>query len=513
MSNNLQIVQAVYSGLSQRKVARMHGVSRNTVAELVFHAHTRGWYVANDLEGLSEPLFSDGLPQKHGPGRNTLYRLPDYKYVHEELAKPHVTLKLLWEEYVHSCQIEGVPYYMETTFRHRYHQFVGTHRLTLRLEHKPGLSMQVDWAGTKIAYGDLGGGPPLSASLFVAVLPCSKIIYAEPFRDEKMPAWIAGHIHAFEYLRGVPKTLVPDNLRTGVSKASFYEPIINSTYQEMADHYGSVVIPARVRHPQDKAAGENAVLNTSRRIIAALRNHEMASFDDLRKQVAAALEQLNERDLADGSGSRWQSYLREEKDYMLTLPASRYTLTEWRQAKVQVNAHIMVDKHYYSVPFEHIGETVDVRLTDQTIEIFIQNERIYTHKRASQSEKYKTVTDHMPPDKLFYTNWNKSRFLKWASDVGEATRAVVQSIFDRSAVEQHAYRSCFGIMGLAKKHREGQVEMACQYVLTISKQPTYSLIKNHLERATVTERRTGKQDRAAAPKGFVRGAAYFGGDE
>lgn len=212
MSNNLRIVHAHFEGLSGRRIAKQFRVSRNKVALLVAHANSRGWYTVEDLAGLDEATFSSGLPETQRDKRKTAYRLPDYEQVHEELARPHVTLKLLWEEYVRACQEDGVPYYMETTFRHRYHKFAGIHKLTLRLEHKPGYAMQVDWAGTKIAYGDLSAGKLQKASLFVAVLPCSKIIYTEPFQDEKQASWIAGHVNAFQYLGGVTKAIVPDNL-------------------------------------------------------------------------------------------------------------------------------------------------------------------------------------------------------------------------------------------------------------------------------------------------------------
>lgn len=251
MSDNITIVRAVYSGLSQRQVAATHKVSRNTIALLLRHARDQGWLTLDDLRQLDEAAFVRNLPTIEAQGRDSTYRMPDYNDVHSELAKPYVTLKLLWEEYVKACQASGDRFYMETQFRRYYHKFAQVNKATIRLDHKPALSMEVDWAGTKIGYYDNDLEKMSEASLFVSVLPCSQLIYAEPFRDETLPSWIAGHINAFRYIRGVPKTIVSDNLRSGVSRANFYEPKLNKTYSEMAEYYGTVVLPARIRKPKD----------------------------------------------------------------------------------------------------------------------------------------------------------------------------------------------------------------------------------------------------------------------
>lgn len=248
--------------------------------------------------------------------------------------------------------------------------FARVHKATIRLEHKPALSLEVDWAGTKIAFFDSEIGKMSEASLFVSVLPCSQLIYAEPFRDEKLPSWIAGHVHAFQYFGGVPKTVVPDNLKAGVRRPNFYEPDLNKTYQEMAVYYGTVILPARVRKPRDKSSVENSVLISSRKILARLRNIQILSFPDLQNHILTALERVNEAPLTGKSESRWSSYLAEEKDYMLPLPEFPYELSQWVKAKVQPNCHIAFQRKFYSVPFEHLGEEVDVRTTRSTVEIF-----------------------------------------------------------------------------------------------------------------------------------------------
>lgn len=353
MSEFLTIVRAVYSGLSRRKVAAMHKVSRNTVSLYLRQARDQGWLTLEDLEKLDGLTVSQGVSQIASPSRDASFRMPDFGYVHSELAKPHVTLKLLWEEYAGECRRNSERFYMETQFRRYYHKHAKVHKATIRLEHKPALTLEADWAGTRIAFFGEESGKPEEGSLFVAVLPCTRIIYAGPFRDEKLPSWISGHAHAFQRLGGVPKTLVPDNLKCGVKRANFYEPDLNRTYQEMAAHYGTVILPARVRKPKDKPSAENAVLIASRKIIAGLRNVQILSFADLQRHVRSGLEQVNSAPLAGKSESRWTSFLAEEKDFLLPLLQSPYEPAEWGKAKVQPNCHVACQRKFYSVPFEH----------------------------------------------------------------------------------------------------------------------------------------------------------------
>ena len=377
--------------------------------------------------------------------------MPDFDNVHAELAHALVTLNLLWEEYVEQCRRADERFYMETQFRRHYHLHARVHKATIRLEHKPVLSLEVDWAGTRIAFFEAEAGKMFRASLFVAVLPCSQIIYVEPFRDEQLPSWIAGHVNTFQDLGGVPKTIVPDNLKSGVKRPDFYEPDLNKTYQEMAAYYGTVILPARVRKPRDKASAENAVLISSRKIIATLRNTQILSFHDLQQHVRAALEHVNSAPLTGKSESRRTSFLAEEKEFLLPLLESPYELAQWGKAKVQMNCHILCQRKFYSVPFEYLGEDVDVRAPQAAVGIFYQHRRIASHKRLWGKSDYATVAEHMPPDKLFFVDWNRDRFLRWADKIDTATRRVVEAILDRAVIEQQAYRSCLGVLSLRDK--------------------------------------------------------------
>ena len=513
MTDNLTIVRSVYSGLSQRQAATTYHVSRNTVSLLLRHAKSQGWLTLEDLSHLDNATFSKGLIKPSSPSRDVTFKMPDYEHVHAELAKPHVTLKLLWEEYVEKCRGNGDRFYMETQFRRYYHKFARVHKATIRLEHKPALSLEVDWAGTKIAFFDSEIGKMSEASLFVSVLPCSQLIYAEPFRDEKLPSWIAGHVHAFQYFGGVPKTVVPDNLKAGVRRPNFYEPDLNKTYQEMAVYYGTVILPARVRKPRDKSSVENSVLISSRKILARLRNIQILSFPDLQDHILTALERVNEAPLTGKNESRWSSYLAEEKDYMLPLPKSPYELAQWGKAKVQPNCHIAFQRKFYSAPFEHLGEEVDVRTTRSTVEIFYHHQRIASHKRLWGKDNYATIKEHMPPDKLFFADWNRDRFLSWAEKTGYATRQVIEVILDRAVIEQQAYRSCFGVLNLREKYGDQRLERASSLILSQTSSPTYQQLKNILEKKMdIPEQpQPKKTEQKLSPRGFQRGAGYFGG--
>lgn len=513
MTDYLAIVRAIYSGLSQRQVAATHQISRNTIALLVRQARDLGLFTLKDLDELEDADLCQGLSKTLVPSRDATFKMPDFEHVHSELAKPHVTLKLLWEEYVEGCRQSGNRFYMETQFRRYYHSFARVHKATIRLEHKPALSLEVDWAGTKVAFLDAETGKMAEASLFVAVLPCSQIIFAEPFRDEKLPSWIAGHVHAFQFLGGIPKTLVPDNLKSGVKRADFYEPDLNATYQEMAAYYGTIILPARIRKPKDKASVENAVLIASRKILANMRNAQILSFADLQQHVKEALEQVNSAPLTGKSESRWTSYLAEEKDFMLPLPESPYELAQWGKAKVQPNCHIAYQRKFYSVPFEYLGEEVDVRSTQLTVEVFYHYQRVASHKRLWGKADYATIQDHMPPDKLFFIDWDRDRFLAWAETIGVHTRQVIEAILDRAVIEQQAYRSCFGVLSLKDKYGAMRLERACGTIASHTASASYRQIKGVLEKDLDIPEPPKQVAKRSSNRGFQRGADYFGGGD
>jgi transposase len=513
-SNYLSALRAVMSGVSRRQAAKAHGISRDTIAILVRYAESKGWTDPDALEKITPQDLEPAMARRPGVGanRDQGYVMPDYEWVHQELGKAHVTLVMLWEEYVEDCIANNKQYYGETQFRRYYHQYAKKKKATIRLDHKPGLAMQVDWAGSKIGYYDEEFGELREASLFVAVLPCSQLIYADAFRDEKLPSWIKGHIEAFSYFSGVPKTIIPDNLKTGVTKAQFYEPGINRSYQELASYYGTVILPTRVQKPKDKGAVENSVKIASRRILGKLRNKEFHSLYELRASVSECLEAINRAPLTGRSMSRWDAFLEEEKDYLLTLPKAPFELSEWKKAKVQPDCHIAFQGHFYSVPFEHLGEEVEVRATMSTVEIFYHHQRVASHVRLHGDKKrHQTVVDHMPPNKLFFVNWDAERFIHWGRQTGPACAKIIEQILGRAVIEQHAYRACFGVLSLKDKYGEKRLERACQILLSRSKAPSYSQVKRILEKGEDLKGEENKESAEHRPHGFRRGSEYYGG--
>lgn len=513
MSQNLEMVKAVFSGISQRKVAESFKVSRNTLALLLSHSKASGWTCLEDLIPLDEETFTQGLSKEKEPfNPSGKFRMPDYEYVHRELAKPHVTLKLLWEEYVSTCRASNEMFYMETSFRNYYHKFAKIHKATIRLEHKPGYAMEVDWAGSKITFYDEDKNAFCKASLFLCCLPCSGLFYVEAFRDEKLASWITGHVHAFNYFGGVGKTLVPDNLRAAVQKANSFEPQINRSYHELAEYYGCIVLPARVRKSNDKASVENAVRQASRRIVAKLRNAQILSFQDLQERVAAALEDIvhcpNER----SNESLWDTYLEEEKPYMLSLPSSPYVFAIWKEGKLQFDCHVAFDHHFYSAPYQYLGEELQVRATNTSVDLFYHGKSIATHNRLWGKKKYSTIEAHMPPDKLFFSNLDEGKLKAMAKKIGPNTYEVCTRILEDCIIIEQGYRSTLGLINLQKKYSGDRLESACIRALSGQSKLSYGLVKMILEKNLDQDPSAPSKPETAA-EGFRRGAQHWRKDD
>jgi hypothetical protein len=316
----------------------------------------------------------------------------------------------------------------------------------------------------------------------------------------------------YEFFGGVARILVPDNCKTAVvHNGGFKDQQINETYQEMAEHYGTAIIPARIRSPKDKPNAEGTVGNISTWITAALRNEQFFSLAELNRTIREKLELFNQRLFQKKEGSRLSLFLGEEKPLLAPLPAARFELADWRQATVQFNYHISVDRMLYSVPYEYIKRKVDVRITDTTIEIFYNHTRIASHRRLKgRSGQYSTVTEHMPEDHQKYLEWNGDRFRKWAERIGINTYTAVNAILTSKGVEQQTYRSCMGLLKLAEKYSEAQLEAACKKALSYTASPSYKSIKNILVTGSeklLSECSDTKTTRKA--HGITRGADYY----
>ena len=427
MTRYREILRLSSLGFSNRNIALSVPCSRNTVAKVLKRAQELdiSWPLEDNqtdevLEGLFYPKQSD-RSQK---------RMPDYDYIHKELLRNGVSKKLLWTEYMEDCRANGDEPLMYSQFCYHIQQDEQKRRATMHINRKPGEQVEVDWAGDPATIIDPDTGEILKAYIFVGVMTYSQYAYVEAFLDMKQKSWITAHVHMYEFFGGVARILVPDNCKTAVvHNGGWKDQQINETYQEMAEHYGTAIIPARVRTPKDKPNAEGTVGNISTWITAALRNEQFFSLAELNRAIREKLEQFNRRLFQKKEGSRLDLFLEDEKPLLSPLPATRFELSDWKTATVQFNYHISVDGMLYSVPYEYIKKKVDVKVTDTTIEIFYNHNRIASHRRLKgRPGQYSTITEHMPEDHQKYLEWNGDRFRKWAERIGINTYTVVNAI-------------------------------------------------------------------------------------
>ena len=376
----------------------------------------------------------------------------------------------------------------------------------------------MDWAGKNIYVVDWDTGALIPCYLFVGVLAYSLYTYVEAFFSMDIQSWIYAHVNMFCYFRGTTRMLIPDNLKTGVEHSDWFAPKINKTYQEMAEYYNTAVVPARVRHPKDKARVEGTLGVVTTWITAALRNEKFFSLSELNQVICDRLETFNHKPFQKKEGSRYSVYLSDEKAFLTPLPATPYELSQWKQATVQFNYHISVEKMQYSVPYEYIKQVVVVRLTRSMVEVFYHHQRICSHKRLyGHSGQYSTLQAQMPEEHQKYLEWNGERFIQWAHKIGTSTVVTVKSILASYKLEQQGYKACMGILKLADKFGVERLEAACQKALTYTPHPSYKSVKNILSTGQdkIIKEGSMQNTETSTPDtnsyGFTRGAQYYGG--
>ena len=514
MTKSREILRLKSLGFSERKTAQSCGVSRNTVAKVNRRAEELNltWPL---IAGMTDAELEELLFPKGKSASNR--RMPDFEYIRKELMRKGVNKKLLWYEYCEECrQANEIPL-QYSQFCYYIQQEEQKYRATMHLSHKPGEQIEVDWAGDPAHIIDPDTGELTDVWIFVGVLTYSQYTFAEGFINERTDNWIKAHVHMYEFFGGVTPALIPDNCTTAVNhkESTWYTPALNTTYHEMAEHYNTAVLPARVRKPKDKPSVEGSVGHVSTWITAALRNEQFFSLEELNEAIREKLNGYNARKFQKKECSRLSLFLGEEKPLLASLPAAPFELAEWRKATVQFNYHIAVDKMYYSVPFQYIKKKVDVRLTDMTIEVFYDRARIASHRRLrGRPGQYSTIEEHMPPDHQKYLEWNGDRFRKWGSEIGPCTMKTVDAILTSGRVEQQSYRSCMGLLRLADKYSPARLEKACEKALTYTSKPSYKGIKNILaamKDASHSFNNNEQSDEADKPRGITRGAGYYGG--
>ena len=449
-------------GLSAREIARSCQVSRSTVADYLMRARAAGisWPEAATLTDthIDERLF----PVQPVP--SSIKRPePDYEYIYNELRKYrkfNLTLIQVWLEYKEEHP-DGHQY---SQFCDRYRRWKGKLDYYMRQEHRYGEKVFIDYAyGLSIV--DLATGELVLTQLFLAVWGASNYTYAEATLSQTLPEWIGSHRRSLEYFQCAPRVLVPDNLKSGVSKACKYEPELNPTYADMAEHYGCAVVPARPRKPRDKAKAEAGVLLAQRWILAVLRKRTFYSLAELNDAIRECLERLNTRPMRRLKKSRREVFESLDRPSALSLPARPYEYAEWIKARVGFNYHIEVDNHSYSVPFQLLHEKLDVRLTAPTIEAFRKGERVAAHARSYVKGCYTTLREHMPPEHRAYAEWSPSRFIKWAGKTGTATAQLVEKVLAGRTYPEQAYKACMGIIHLERHYEPERVEAAAERAL------------------------------------------------
>lgn len=511
MTKYREIIRLTSLGFTQRNIMQSCGVAQKTVVKVQHRARELNISWPLDESMTDKALENLMFPKKGKDISNK--RMPDLPYIHKELLRNGVSKKLLWTEYMEDCRLNNQEPLMYSQFCHYIQQDEQKRRATMHINRKPGEQVEVDWAGDPAHIIDPDTGEIIKAYIFVGVMTYSQYTYVEAFINEKQKAWITAHVHMYECFSGVAKILVPDNCKTAVvHNGGWYNQQVNAVYHEMAEHYGTAIIPARVRAPKDKPNAEGAVGIISTWITAALRNEQFFSLAELNLAIKEKLEEFNRKSFQKKEGSRLELFRNEELPLLAHLPATPYELAEWKQATVQFNYHISIDGMLYSVPFEYIKRKVDVRVTDRSIEIFYNHNRIASHRRLyGRKGQYDTIVEHMPEDHQKYLQWNGDRFRQWAERIGNNTYKVVDLILTSKLVEQQTYRICIGLLRLADKYSVEHLEAACTKALSYTASPSYKSIKNIL--AAGMEKSDSKEKKPESTRtnkhGITRGASYY----
>jgi transposase len=482
----------------------MVGVSRYTVAEYLRRAAVVGitWPVPAGLDdvALERKLFTPPFTPAEA-----LRPQPDWPRTHAELRKPGVTLLLLWEEY-RAGQPDGYGY---SRFCDLYAAWRGRLSPTMRQTHPAGERMFVDYAGQTAEVIDGATGEVRRAQVFVAVLGASNYTYAEARWTQSLPDWIGCHVGAFAGFGGVARQIVCDNLKAGVTASSRYEPGISRTYQDMATHYGTAILPARVRKPRDKAKVEVAVQVVQRWILARLRNRRFFSLAELNGAIRELTIDLNNRPMRHLGTTRRALFEAIERGALLDMPDEPYAYAEWRRCRAGLDYHVEVYAHFYSVPYRLMREVIEARITDQTIELYHQNNRVACHVRNPRQHQHTTIAEHMPSAHRRHAEWTPTRLLREAEAIGPSTIALVERILAAKPHPEQGFRACLGILRLVRGYGPERLEAACQRGMDIGAR-TYgsvqSILRNGLDRAYRPE---PVPDELPVQHENIRGSGYY----
>ena len=488
----------------ERQIARSCGIARSTVGEYLRRANMAklSWPLPEELtETKLEQLLFPPPPIISAEQRP----LPDWAEVQQELRrKMNVTLGLLWEDKQQSPHGYQCSWYCDL-----YRAWIGKLHLWMRQEHKAGEKTFVDYGGQTVPIYNPTDGTVHEAAVFVAVLGASNYAYAEASWTQKLPDWINSHVRAFAFFQGVSELVCHDNLRNAVTRSCWYEPEGNQTYLNFLAYYNTASLPGRVRHPRDQAKVEAGVQIVQRWILARLRNRKFFSLAELNGEIHRLLDDLNQRAFKKLPGSRRSQFEALDRPALKPLPLEPYVYSEWSKAIVQMNYHIEVERHYYSVPYQLYKEVLEVRLTAQTVECLHKGQRVASHIRSNMPYKYTTVTEHMPPAHRHHAEWTPERMAGWALKSGPQTMKLVEAIMESRLHPQQGFRACAGVMRLGKVYGAERLEAACARALrleAISYTSIQSILKNGLDRQPVP---VSTPVTAPINHANIRGSQYF----
>ena len=470
--------------LSHAQIAAAVGLSKGAVGKYVNLTKALGitWPLPTGMgeSELEAKLF------RGGPKPSSRFAEPDFPTLHQELKRKGVTLQLLWAEYV---QAHGECAYRYSQFCERYRRWRARQKRSMRQIHRAGEKLFIDYCGPTVPIVNRSTGECQPAQVFVAVLGASNYTYAEATWTQTLPDWIASHQRAFRFFGGVTALLVPDNLLSGVSKACRYDPEPNATYQELARHFHTAILPARPRKAKDKAKVEVGVQVVERWILARLRHHTFFSLAALNEAICGLLEELNQRPFQKLPGTRRSAFESLDQPALKPLPAGPYEYAEWKRVKPGIDYHVEVDRRYYSVPHRWVGHRLEVRATAAVIEVFHKGARIASHPRT-YTERFITLPEHMPSAHRQHREWSPGRFLNWAHKIGPATLTVVKYQLENLPHPEHGYRRCLGLLNHARRYSPARLEAACARALAIHS-PSYrsisSILKQGLDRQPLPE--------------------------
>jgi len=491
-------------GQSHREVSRSLRVSVGAITAVLRRAEAAG---LPDFEGVAALSETELEARLYGPSRSQQRPLPDPVWIHSERQKKGVTLELLHHEYLERHP-DGYRY---TQFCEHYRRWCKRQKLSMRQVHRAGEKMFVDYAGHQPTLVDRATGEAREVELFVAVLGASSLTYAEATETQRVPDFLASHTRAVEYFGGVTELVVPDQLKSGVTRACRYEPLAQRSYDEWSRHYETTILPARPRKPRDKAKVEVAVQVVERWILARLRNETFFSLQELNERVAALLEEINDRPMRGYGQSRRERFEAIDRPALSPLPAEPFELAEWKHAKVNLDYHVELDRHLYSVPHALVHERVELRATATSVEVLHKGRRVALHRRDPMPGAFTTVPAHMPKAHRKHLEWTPSRLIRWAREVGPETAALVEAILaDRPHPEQ-GYRSCLGILRLEKQYGRERLEAACARAVAVharSYRHVASILKNGLDRIASSSD-AKREPRLPLVHENVRGSDYY----